>query len=86
MTAPPVKKAKLNCLSKLRFNTAEQAIANMAFSAEKWGVSVVGVYMCPECRGYHMTHGRTAGCGFKWCDGAIFQRSYANNRKEWLPW
>ena len=38
MTAPPVKKAKLNCVSKLRFNTAEQAIANMAFSAEKWGL------------------------------------------------
>ena len=37
MTAPPVKKAKLNCVSKLRFNTAEQAIANMAFGAEKWG-------------------------------------------------
>jgi hypothetical protein len=37
MTAPPVKKAKLNCASKLRFNTAEQAIANMAFSATKCG-------------------------------------------------
>ena len=38
MTAPPVKKAKSNCASKLRFTTVEQAIANMVFSAEKWGV------------------------------------------------
>lgn len=86
MTAPPVKKAKLNCASKLRFNTAEQAIANMAFSAEKWGVDVVGVYVCPECKGYHMTNSCANRCQFKWCGGVIFQRSYVDGKKEWILW
>ena len=86
MTAPPVKKAKINCASKLRFNTVEQAIANMAFSAGKWGVDAVGVYMCRECGGYHMTNSCIHTCQFKWYKGAILQRSYVNGRKEWLPW
>lgn len=57
MTAPPIKrKAKLNCMNKLRH--ADEATARIAamIAIERHGnVDELYVYRCPECLGWHLT-------------------------------
>jgi len=57
MSAPPLKRPVLTCLSKQRWCDELAARAGAMHALERPGNTItrLWVYACPECRGWHLT-------------------------------